>query len=119
MAALNIRDVDVTSLERFKARAKVEGLTLRAWVLAVLQVALMDDGGSVASVPAPAVGSARKKEARQPAQATQPEPQTTATAARLEPAPNGGREAHDPKTCRVYRCGACIDAKHHDPHRSV
>jgi hypothetical protein len=47
MPSMNIREVDVTSLGAFKRKAAAEGLTLRAWVLAVLKVALMDDDGEV------------------------------------------------------------------------
>jgi hypothetical protein len=29
------------------------------------------------------------------------------------------RPAHDPKTCRVYRCGACLKLAHHDTKRGL
>ena len=32
---------------------------------------------------------------------------------------SAARPAHDPKTCRVYRCGACLKAQHHDPKRGL
>ena len=60
-------------------------------------------------------------EARRPPRVRQPapEPQATPTAAPILPALTGGRQPHDPKTCRVYRCGACAKVGHHDAHRGL
>jgi hypothetical protein len=119
MASMNIREVDVTSLERFKARAALEGMTLRAWVLAVLAVALMDDG-EVVEASAEARES-RSAPARQRAQAEPaiPPQKENPTAARVDLPMIGRRPVHNPKTCRVYRCGACLKAQHHDSKRGL
>jgi len=115
MPSMNIREVDVTSLGAFKRKAAAEGLTLRAWVLAVLKVALMDDDGVVSAAETPAPRSAP---ARQRTQAASPPPQEEQPT-RLDLPMIGRRPTHDPKTCRVYRCGACLKVDHHDPHRGL
>ena len=88
MASMNIREVDVTSLEAFKGKAKAEGLTLRAWVLAVLQVALLDDGSVEATAP-------RALPDRQPAQV-----EARAICPRCD-----SRLLHDPPSC--WYCKPC------------
>ena len=61
MADMNIRAVDGGLLQAFKDRAAVEGMTLRAWVLASLRVTL-DECGVVAPVAeVPTVAQVRQR----------------------------------------------------------
>lgn len=82
MPALNIRDVTPEQMALFKASAALAGMTLRDWSLAAL--VLMTEA---------------------PKLTTHTALQGVAKAVALK------REAHDPKTCRVYACGMCAVLK--------
>lgn len=112
---LNLRGLDAALIEAVKEAARRRGMTLRGFAVAALAAAVR---GEVASVPTvPSVPS--PKPAASPAEiGAQVEATTTPTAvptaSRLP-----GRPDHNPKTCRVYKCGACALAGHKDPHRGL
>ena len=102
MSVLNLRGIDEALMWKVKAEAAARGVTLRAFVVEVLTAAC--SGKALATrapigkvVDSPAVVSRIVAEVR----ANQ-----TPTASRYDPRP-----AHDPKTCRVYKCGLCASGQ--------
>ena len=119
MSVLNLRGVDDGLMAKVKAEAALRGVTLRAFVVEVLTAACGGTGparvkvGKVVESPA-----AVSRIVAEVSEAVTMKPRsaglTTLTAAAIT-----GRPTHDPKTCRVYRCGACANAGHKDPHRGL
>jgi hypothetical protein len=117
MGVLNVRGVDDDLIVEVKAVALRHGVTLREYVCGALRSAVGVDRHVPPFEPAVAQAPARKVEARHVQEVIEPQPPPTLAAlvaSRLRPRPD-----HDPHTCRLYRCGACLSAGVKDKARGL
>lgn len=119
MSVLNLRNLDEDLMIEVKAAALRRGVTLRAFVCEVLAAAVGVSPAGGGTVP----GKVRRS-APKPARVVEVMNTATAIPPKTINAPGevprlSGRHDHDPKTCRVYRCGACLTAGHKDARRGL
>jgi hypothetical protein len=112
---LNIRNMDVTLVTRLKSEAALSGQTLRAHCVALLSQKLAVNTPGVEAqrsvgVIAPREVLATDRGKRGDSREYPPvEPMDVLSkAARLAPS---AHPQHDPKTCRIYKCGMCAASK--------
>jgi hypothetical protein len=117
MADLNVRQFPAEVLQGVKVAAAARGVTLRAFVVEVLTAAC---GGTVL-VEGSAPARVEPRVVRSVALKPRSEGVTTLAAKKhaSETQRLPARPDHDPTTCRVYRCGACLNAGYHDARRGI
>src|SRR5437667_8606471 len=106
MAVLNQREMDEALVLAVKSAALRQGVTLREFVASALLVAV----GGVERQPSP-------RSAAVPAAVSHVSRVVSDVVDRVQVSPKVA--AHDPESCRVYRCGLCQAAGVRDSIRSL
>lgn len=108
MATINLRNIDDDLARGMKIAAATGGVTLKAWIEAVVRERIGKPAKREYMIPDEECLPkffADEPTPKHPAPRSKVEKVKAEVAAKIDPS------RHDSKTCRVYKCGACVAAK--------